>query len=293
MPKKNHRGLFVRILLLILFAVGFWLRTLPTTKTASGETAWRPWTTTRTITLYFSDGRFLFPVSRRMQSNDDLPVRTLEALLAGPNRAGRLKNTIPPGVRIRSFNLDDGVAHIDLSAFPDSESMHAAETAIVQTMTAVRGVNSVELSIEGKTVKADAKRTPLLYFASAGGMVAVPAPALNPRDALERYLSGPPTSDLTGLPPDVRLLAYDYNSADRLLTLKFSYTPSLRTLAIDRPDRMRTVLLGLIASLTEFPEVRAVNLDFGGQTRLGLGQCSDLLRTPQPRPGLLNDERLL
>jgi hypothetical protein len=39
--------------------------------------------------------------------------------------------------------------------------------------------------------------------------------------------------------------------------------------------------------------VRKVQIDFEGQTRLGLGQCSDLLRIPQPRPQLLNDERLL
>jgi len=56
---------------------------------------------------------------------------------------------------------------------------------------------------------------------------------------------------------------------------------------------MRLLLLGLIASLTEFPSVGAVRLDFEGQSRLGLGQCSDLLRTPQKRPELLNDERLL
>jgi hypothetical protein len=39
--------------------------------------------------------------------------------------------------------------------------------------------------------------------------------------------------------------------------------------------------------------VQAVRIDFEGRTRLGLGQCSDLLRVPQPRPELLNDERLL
>jgi hypothetical protein len=67
----------------------------------------------------------------------------------------------------------------------------------------------------------------------------------------------------------------------------------VRTLALEQPDRMRLSLLGLIATLTEFPSVRAVRLDFEGQTRLGLGQCSDLLGAPQPRPALLNDERLL
>ena len=95
------------------------------------------------------------------------------------------------------------------------------------------------------------------------------------------------------MPADVRLLNYDYHAASRELSLGFSYTPSVRVLALEKPATMRTLLLGLIATLTEFPDVRAVRLDFGGQSRLGLGECSDLLRSPQPRPALLNDERLL
>jgi hypothetical protein len=95
------------------------------------------------------------------------------------------------------------------------------------------------------------------------------------------------------MPSDVRLLTYAYDAAERLVSVNFTYSPGVRALALDQPERMRTLLLGLITSLTEYPGVRAVRLDFEGQTRLGLGQCSDLLRTPQPRPQLLNDERLL
>ena len=98
---------------------------------------------------------------------------------------------------------------------------------------------------------------------------------------------------MTGLPSDVRLVGYAHDPADGSLSLNFSYTPSVRMLALEHPERMRLLLLGMIASLTEFPSVQTVRLDFEGQTRLGLGQCSDLLRTPQPRPELLNDERLL
>jgi hypothetical protein len=98
---------------------------------------------------------------------------------------------------------------------------------------------------------------------------------------------------MTGVPADVRLLTYDYDTRDRLLSIGFTYTSAVRTLALEKPERTRMLLLGLIASLTEFPDVRAVRLDFGGQSRLGLGECSDLLRSPQPRPALLNDERLI
>jgi spore germination protein GerM len=289
MLMKNHRRLFVRTLLLVsLIGVGLWLRSLQSAKMTDGEQTWLPWSRTTMVTLYFNDGRFLFPVSRRMPTNSELPHAALQALLNGPS-AGDLKNPIPHDVQLRSFFIEDGLAHVNLSVAPGD----TAATAIIETLTALRGITSVELSVGDQRLDTPAKRTPLVYFASPKGLVAIPVKAVKPRDALEMYLSGPPSPELTGLPPDVRLLAYDYNSADRLLSLKFSYTSSVRALAIDRPDRMRTVLLGLVASLTEFPEVRAVKLDFGGQTRLGLGQCSDLLRTPQPRPALLNDERLL
>jgi spore germination protein GerM len=279
-----HRGL----LFVALLAAGLWLRNVQS-KMADSPFGWQPWARTRIVTLYFSDGRFLFPLSRRLPAGADLPRATLDALMSGPPASSSLRNSFSPRVQLRAFKVEGGIAHVDLSAVPD----HEAETAIVETLTAVSGITSVEISAEGKVLGQPAKRMPALYFASMNGLLAIPVTAATPFDALALYLSGPPAPDLAGLPPDVRLLAHDFNSGTGVVSLKFSYTPSLRELAIERPDRMRTVLLGLIATMTEFPEVRAVALDFGGQTRLGLGQCSDLLRTPQPRPALLNDERLL
>ncbi|MBI2817978.1 MAG: aminotransferase class V-fold PLP-dependent enzyme [Acidobacteria bacterium] len=253
-------------------------------KVASNLPVRWPWTAT-TVTLYFADGKFFVPVSRRMPTNDDLPRAVLKALLVGPSAGSGLKNPIPPGVAIRSFKLGGGVAQVDLSAamLIDHGETHA-ETAIIETMTALPGVTSVSLSVEGKSVLESAKRVPLLYYASANGLVAVPVSVTDPHAALNEYLSGPPDPELTGLPPDVRLLTYQHDPVNGLLSLNFTYTPSLHALAMERSERMRTALLGLIAGLTEFPQVRAVQLDFEGHTRLGLGQCSDLLRTPQPRP---------
>ena len=272
------------LLLASLVGAGFWLRSLAPTKAAAGLAGWRAWTTPPAVTLYFADGGFLFPVSRRMSNTDDAPRAALQALLAGPAASSGLASPIPPGVEIRSFDLAGGVARIELSGALLGD---LGETAIVETMTALPGVSSVELN--GESVD----RTPLLYYASAKGLVAVPAPVTTPRDAVTSYLHAPPAPDLTGLPPDVRLLNDEYDPARGLVSLNFTYTSSIRSLALDQPQRIRNVLLGLIASLTEFPMVRAVQIDFEGRTRLGLGQCSDLLRTPQPRPGLLNDERLL
>jgi spore germination protein GerM len=280
--------------LLAVLAAGFWLRSLSPGKTASPLGEW-PWARTAAVTLYFSDGQSLFPVSRRMPVNTELPSAVLRALLAGPDARSSLKNWIPYGTEIRSFDLAGEVARIDLSdAFLNRNSRpDLAKAAIIETMTALPGVSSVALSVEGKPVATVAARMPLLYFGSANGLVALPVSASGPRAALSAYLSGPGDSELTGFPPDVRLMNYNYDRSKLFLSLNFTYTPSIRTLALDKPERMRLVLLGLIASLTEFPEVRTVQLDFQGQTRLGLGQCSDLLRTPQSRPQLLNDERLL
>ncbi len=247
------------------------------------------------VTLYFADGEFLFPVSRRMPANDNLHRAALQALIDGPGATTGLKRSIPSGVQIHSIKLVDAVAQIDLSSafLQEDAGVSMARTAVIDTMTALPGVASVMLSVEGKPLAESARRVPLLYYPSANGLVAVPASAKDPRSALTAYLSSPADPAMTGFPSDARLLNYSYDPTDRFLSLDFMYSPSVRTLALDKPERMRTLLLGLITTLTEFPEVQAVRLDFQGQTRLGLGQCSDLLRTPQPRPQLLNDERLL
>jgi len=293
--RRRMRFLLQVIGLALLFGTGLWLRTLPSTTISSALGGWRPWTRSSMVTLYFADGEFLFPVSRRMPANDNLHRAALQALIDGPRANTGLKRSIPSGVQIHSIKLVDAIAQIDLSAafLQEDADVSMAKTAVVATMTALPGVTSVMLSVEGNPLAESAQRVPLLYYASANGLVAVPASAKDPRSALTAYLSSPADPELTGFPPDARLLNYSYDPADRFLSLDFTYSPSVRTLALDKPERMRTLLLGLITTLTEFPEVQAVRLDFQGQTRLGLGQCSDLLRTPQPRPQLLNDERLL
>jgi spore germination protein GerM len=281
--------------LLAVLAAGFWLRSLSPGKPPFRFGEWWPWARTATVTLYFSDGQSLFPVSRRMPVTTELPSAVLRALLAGPDVRSSLKSWIPASTVIRSFSVSGEMANVNLSgAFLEGSSRpELANAAVIETMTHLPGVSSVALSVEGKPVAMSATRMPLLYYGSANGLVARPISASGPRAALDAYLSGPSDSELTGFPADVQLLGYEYSETNRSLSLNFTYTPSIRTLALDKPDRMRLVLLGLIATLTEFPEVRTVQLDFQGQSRLGLGQCSDLLRTPQPRPQLLNDERLL
>jgi len=277
-----------------LIAGGVWMRTLPAGWLLSPAVHGFAWQTSTTVNLYFVRGAFLFPVSRRLPANDRLPRAALEALLAGPSPSSGLKSTIAREVALRSFSVVDGVARIDLSrGLGGGDDERMALASITETMTGVPGVTSAAVSVQGQPVAPAEMRTPLLYFPSAAGLVAVPTHAADAHTALAAYLSGPPAPEMTGVPADVRLLAYHYDAADRLLSVGFTYTPAVRTLALEKPERTRMLLLGLIATLTEFPNVRSVRLDFGGQSRLGLGECSDLLRSPPPRPALLNDERLL
>lgn len=277
--------------LAVVVGAGVGVRTLPQRSLSHLAASW-PWATAA-VTLYIPEGDVIVPVSRRIPRNADVPRAALQALLAGPAASTGLHHPIPPGIQIRSFDVIEGVARVDLSSPEQAAFTRTAEMAIIETLTSVPGIASVSISVDGKHLTDRATRTRLLYYASANGLVAVPSAAATPREALTAYLSRPPDPDLIRLPSDVRLLDYQHETGRGSLSLNFAYTGSVRTLALVRPDRMRLVLLGLIASLTEFPSVRGVRLDFEGQTRLGLGQCSDLLRAIQPRPELLNDERLL
>lgn len=91
-----------------LVAAGLWLRTLQPMNLAAAV-AW-PWMSPTVVTLYFldgdsertrpPDGPILFPVSRRVPRDADLPRAAIEALLAGPP-ASRLKSALPAGVASR------------------------------------------------------------------------------------------------------------------------------------------------------------------------------------------------
>src|SRR6058998_3448210 len=108
-----------------------------------------------------------------------------------------------------------------------------ALASITETMTGMPGVRSAAVSVQGQPVAPAETRRPLLYFPSADGLVAVPTDAADAHAALAAYLSGPPAPEMTGVPADVRLLAYDYDAADQLLSVGFTYTPAVRTLALE------------------------------------------------------------
>jgi spore germination protein GerM len=280
------------LILAVVVGAGVWMRTVSPVVVPRALASWWPSGGASIVTLYFSDEADIFPVSHRLAAAGDLPRATLQALLDGPPAGSGLTSVIPTAAGVRSLSVANGTARIDLS-IPDATLDTRARTAIVDTMTALPGIRLVELQVNGGRPAPPAARTPLLYYASASGLVALPvSTAATGRDAIAAYLAGPSDPLLSGLPRDVRLEQFEDDAAGGV-SLRFTYTDSIRTLAIERPHIMRSVLLGLIASLTEVPGITTVRIDFDGRTQLGLGECSDLLRTPQPHPRLLNDERLL
>lgn len=246
-------------------AVGLLARIIPGAAEAPGGLArWLPWGAAPTVTLYYPDasGHYLVPITTAVEGNLADPATLLGALAAEP----------PAGLGLLDARTDAPLAREAraqaLAAWP--------EVAAVEEMDRGTGAPSR-----------------LLHFVAGELIVAVPSAAATPREALEAYLAGPGDADLVGLPGDVRLIGYEHDARNGLLRVNLSYSPAVRTLATEHPETMRRVLLGLIATLTSYPEVQAVMLDFEGRARLGVGQCAELLRTPQRRPDVLNDARLL
>src|SRR5437879_11765179 len=89
--------IFLRVLLLIsLVVAGLWARSVLSTKGSSREARRWTWDSTRTTTLYFSNGAFLVPVSRQMAVQRD-PRAVLQALIDGPSASTNLAGPSPHG----------------------------------------------------------------------------------------------------------------------------------------------------------------------------------------------------
>ena len=207
-----------------------------------------------------------------------------------------LVNLVPEGTVARSVSVDKTVIEVDLSArYLDRESPLADE-ALLQSLATWPDVDVVRVTVEGAPLDAAPSSGHLLYFydPERGALVARPHPGETPWDVLTAYLDGPNDTELVGLPDDVDVIAFESAPGSGLLQLNMTYSPAVREFATADGDSMRRVLEGLIATLTTgFSDTRFVYLDFEGHASLGLGQCANLLRTVQPPPKILNDERLL
>lgn len=297
-PEGRLRRPWLLLLIAAALALGLLGRSLVAGGVANSFLAeWLPWLAGSDVTLYFGDpsGDYLVPISRTLSGDEENLESLAEALLAGPPGGAGLLDLVPAGTKIRSISQDQAVLDVDLSGEFLQDPPALARHALVHSLASWPGVEEVRVSVDGAELEPIASGRLLFFYDSARDMlVARPTAAATARDTLAAYLAGPGETRLTGLPPDVVVLQFESSPGSGLIKLNFRYTDSLRAMATDDGDGMRRILEGLIATLTTGArETNFVHLDFEGHATLGLGQCANLLRTVQPPPEVLNDERLL
>lgn len=257
---------------------------------------WLPWLSGTDVLVFYgdTDGEHLVPVSHNLSGDEENVTALATTLLAGPAAETGLVDLMPPGTSVRSVEHDESVVIVDLSAEFLDDPHPLARYALVQTLASWPDVEVVTLSVEGEELNPVPGRLLFFYDAARDMLVAEPTPATTGRDILAQYLLGPSDSRLIGVPADVDVLQFESAPGSGLIKLNFRYTDSLRDMATQDGDAMRRVLEGLIATLTVgSPDTHFAYLDFEGHATLGLGQCANLLRTVQPLPEVLNDERLI
>ncbi len=112
------------------------------------------------VLLFFADGaaQCLVAETRRLPGGDDLPLRVLQALSAGP-QTDELIGTIPQGARVLSVTVEDGLAVVDYSA--ELRTNHPGGSAgelltayaIVGSLAALDQVDAVQILLEGQVVE--------------------------------------------------------------------------------------------------------------------------------------------
>lgn len=110
----------------------------------------------RTVTVWFSDDSGRLRAERRqVPSGEDPLAAAMEELAAGPDDPALLP-ALPPGARVLSTSVDDGLVTVDLNrafeeAYPQGSAAELAVVGpIVRTAVAASGVPRVRLLVEGR-----------------------------------------------------------------------------------------------------------------------------------------------
>lgn len=171
----------------------------------------------RQLRLYFSDSQSRYLVSEYHTltlDEDSSPERyVVEELLRGPNSSD-LKSPIPAGTTLVSCATVDGVCVVNLSSEfyanrPETAlGERLAVYSIVNSLTALSGVDSVNILVEGQPVYAYVYRSlaePLSWYDEVLG----PISAAKEEFDANLYLVTPDQSAITAFPFRVDLLNYE------------------------------------------------------------------------------------
>lgn len=110
------------------------------------------------VTLYFQsqmeDGKtYMVPVTRMIKRSDNIPLATLEALIAGPLRNG-LSSVILPTAKVLDIEKEDQLITVNLDESvlnDDSTASSESLLSVVLSLTETTGAQSVRIKVEGSS----------------------------------------------------------------------------------------------------------------------------------------------
>ncbi|MGI6128532.1 MAG: GerMN domain-containing protein [bacterium] len=110
------------------------------------------------LTLYFAEpsAMYLVPVTRLVPKTQAVAQAAVEELIRGPAKESNLSPVLPAGTRLLGVQLDKGTLTVDFSRelIDNHKGGSAGETltigGIVYSLTALPGVEQVQILIEGK-----------------------------------------------------------------------------------------------------------------------------------------------
>lgn len=231
----------------------------------TGRFSW-PWGARAAVTVYFPAGEsdHLIPVARKVASPS--PEAALAELLAGPAPGQPLRPAVPAGVRLVGVRVDEGRALVDLEGGPVTDLG-------LRAMAMTLGVEQLQTRT-GQAVRVDPSGTQLFYMHRGLILPVRVSESLAPREALEQLLTRPAPEGVAWLPPGIGVDQFTVKGSTAYVRLRFS--PELQTLVESGLWNFAPYYLGVVYTLTEFPEIDRVRFEFAGLSPLALKQC----RTP-------------
>lgn len=266
------------------------------------------------VQVYFPDrsGQWLIPVARSVR--EATPAAALAELAAGPAPGGGLAPALPPDWRVAAVSLQGDTAHVALAtggtgAPAPGTAVEGAPAGVSDVAAALAAtlraaapqVNHVALTVDGRTDGRFPAANPLnggrapdageeavtLYYLLGGRPLPVPAglpagPDL-PRRTLEHLLAAPAPGGVPWIPPGVSLEGFAVRRGVAHVRLRLS--PDLASLVEAGVWNFAPYYMGVVYTLTQFPDIRKVQFEFAGLTALALRQCRTPLSVPLVRPG--------
>lgn len=250
--------------------------------------------------LYFAnkEGSDLIAVDLNIEDKkkDELPQFVLENLLAGP-KDPELTQAVRSGTKLLSVQVADGLAVVDLSKeYYHEESIYdvLATASVVKSLCSIRGINQVQLLIEGKPLQnangeeigvlketdvvfdADAlmqdESNITLYFSDVNAETLVREirrVKVNRGDSMEKLIvaeliAGPKNQDaVQTVPKETKILSVETKDKVCFVNLTSDFIPkNTMGTALER-----MVIFSVVNSLTELSNIEKVQFLIEGEKR--------------------------